>query len=468
MGTMEVIKKFIESNWIIERTVLEIVERLPARLRYGISYGTTFRSWLAFLKESEHWDRDRLETYQVEQLRDLVIHAERNVPYYREIFGDYGFSTKKMQGLDDLKALPYTNRQTVKKRHNEFIAANIANERLIATRTSGTSGVPMTIFGTKESEEKHWATIVDLWGRIGYRPGSRTVFFQGDIREGKKHNLLWKKYGSKLILSSNYFVDGWIDRYREMINDFRPEYMIGFPHTLATFASYIKKRKKLFFERLKGTIVYAENLYPWQRVLIQEVFGSRVFADYGMTEKVIHGGECEHTYSYHLYPQYGLTEYLPLQDSMYELVGTGFINYAMPLINYKTGDVCRREKTLCPQCGRGYDILESIEGRVGDFLVTAEGQIVSLDLELDYSVFNTIERFQFYQEQPGVIELRVWPAESYRDGDSQALVREIMKNLGPAGGGMTFDVSLWDGKQSRITAKYRMVEQKLDMRNFLT
>jgi len=107
---------------------------------------------------------------------------------------------------------------------------------------------------------------------------------------------------------------------------------------------------------------------------------------------------------------------------MHELVGTGFINYAMPLIKYKTGDVRRREKTLCPQCGRGYDILESIEGRVGDFLVTAEGQIVSLDLELDYSVFNTIERFQFYQKQPGVIELRVWSAESYRDGDSQALV----------------------------------------------
>jgi len=38
------------------------------------------------------------------------------------------------------------------------------------------------------------------------------------------------------------------------------------------------------------------------RVLIQEVFGSRVFGDYGMTEKVIHGGEYEHRYFYHLYP----------------------------------------------------------------------------------------------------------------------------------------------------------------------
>ncbi len=37
MGTIEVIKKFIESNWVIERAVREVLERLPLRFRYGIS-----------------------------------------------------------------------------------------------------------------------------------------------------------------------------------------------------------------------------------------------------------------------------------------------------------------------------------------------------------------------------------------------------------------------------------------------
>jgi len=89
MGTIEVIKKFIESNWVIERAVREVLERLPLRFRYGISYGPTFRYWLGFLKESEKCDRDRLEAYQFEQLKDLLIHA-------RHITGGYIVSVYKL------------------------------------------------------------------------------------------------------------------------------------------------------------------------------------------------------------------------------------------------------------------------------------------------------------------------------------------------------------------------------------
>jgi len=91
MGTIEFINKFIGSNRIIGRLVREGVERLPLKFRYGMSYGPTFRYWLAFLKESAKWSREKLETYQVEQLRDLLIHAGKNVSYYRRIFREYGF-----------------------------------------------------------------------------------------------------------------------------------------------------------------------------------------------------------------------------------------------------------------------------------------------------------------------------------------------------------------------------------------
>jgi hypothetical protein len=49
VGNIEVVRKFVESNRIIERLVREGVERLPLKFRYGISYGPTFRYWLAFL-----------------------------------------------------------------------------------------------------------------------------------------------------------------------------------------------------------------------------------------------------------------------------------------------------------------------------------------------------------------------------------------------------------------------------------
>lgn len=467
MNSIEVIKKFIESNWVLERAVREILERFPLKFRYGISYGPTFRYWLAFLKESEKWDRDRLEAYQVEQLRDLLIYAGKNIPYYRKIFKEYGFKPERVQSLDDIKVLPYLDRITIKEKHHEFIATNIPKSRLISATTSGTAGIPLIVCGTKETEEKHWATVVDLWGRIGYGPRSRTVFFEANIREGNRENLPWKMHGNKLVLSSNYFIDEWLDKYVEMINNFKPEYMMGFPHTIATFSSFARNKRRTIFEGLKGIIVYSENVYKWQRQLIKETFGTRVFSDYGMVEKVIHGGECENSHAYHLYPQYGFTEYLPLQNSLQELVGTGFINYAMPLIRYRTGDICTKDGNHCLVCGRNYDLLEEIEGRIGDFLVNVDGQIISVNLTMDTSVFEHTERFQLYQESPGEVELRIWPEDSYSGEDSNKLLNDIQRSIGQLGRRMKFKIILMGNKRLHSSVKYKMVDQRLDLRDFL-
>jgi len=465
MGTIEVIKKFIESNSVIEKAVREVLERLPLRYRPGISYGPTFRYWLGFLKESEKWDRDKIEAYQVEQLRDLLMHAGENVPYYRRSFGEYGFKPEKIQALSDIKSLPYLDKVTIKENHHEFIADNIHKNKLIAAATSGTTGMPLIVYGTKETEEKHWATIIDLWSRIGYSPHSRTVFVEANIREGKKDSLPWKKYGNKLILSSNYFVDEWIDEYSEMINNFKAEYLIGFPHAVATFASSMRNRGKSLCNELKGVIVYAENVYEWQREIIKDVFGARVFSDYGMVEKVIHGGECEQSGVYHLYPQYGYTEYLPVRDSMCELFGTGFINYAMPLIRYVTGDIARKGDS-CPLCGRSYEVLESMEGRFGDFLIGSEGQVFSVYLNIDYRVLENIERFQLYQERPGEVELRIYTTDSYKEENADRVLSEMRRSLGLYANRLRFVVAVYKDGQSS-SGKYRMVDQKLDIRDFL-
>jgi phenylacetate-CoA ligase len=466
MNSIEVIKKFIESNWVIERAVREVLERLPLRFRYGISYGPTFRYWLGFLRESEEWDRDRFEAYQVEQMRSLLIHAGKNVPYYSKIFKEYGFKSERVQSLDDIKVLPYLDRITIKERYHEFIATNIPKNRLISATTSGTKGIPLIVCGTKETEERHWATVVDLWSRIGYSPRSRAVFFDANIREGNRENLPWKMHGNKLVLSSNYFIDEWLDKYVEMINNFKPEYIMGFPHMITTFSSFARNKRRTIFEGLKGIIVYSENVYKWQRQLIKETFGTRVFSDYGMVEKVIHGGECENSHAYHLYPQYGFTEYLPSQNSQ-ELVGTGFINYAMPLIRYRTGDICTKDGNHCLVCGRDYDLLEEIEGRIGDFLVNVDEQIISVNLNIDFRVFENIERFQLYQEYQGKVELRIWPKDSYKDGDANRILSEIKRSLGLHGYKIKFNVALMDNGKIQHSGKYRMIEQRLDIRKYL-
>jgi len=466
MGTTEIIRKFIESNRIIERVVKEGVERLPLRFRYGISYGPTFRYWLAFLKESEKWDREKLETYQVEQLRDLLIHAGKNVPYYRRMFREYGFKPEKVQNADDLKALSYLDKTIVKAERSEFIATNIPKKQLIAVTTSGTTGIPLSMYGTKETEEKHWATVVHLWSRTGYSPGSRTVFLESTAREGRKEPFPWKKYGDRLIISSNHLKDPWVDQFIEMINKFKPEYVIGFPQTIAAFSSYVKNKNRILCESFKSIILIGEQAYAWQKDLIKGVMGARIFSDYGMVEKVIHGGGCEHADAYHFYPQYGLTEYVQLQNHFNELVGTGFINYAMPLIRYRTGDICRHIRKGCTVCGRPYDTTFAIDGRLCDFLVTAGGQLVSVHLTLDHHVLKHIEGFQLYQEKAGEVELRVWTKD--KEGrHAGRLLHEIQRCTSPLGKDLGYKIVTMGNQDTRTQTKYSVVDQHLDMRNLL-
>jgi phenylacetate-CoA ligase len=55
---------------------------------------------------------------------------------------------------------------------------------------------------------------------------------------------------------------------------------------------------------------------------------------------------------------------------------TDLSNFAMPLIRYQVGDMGVLSNRRCP-CGRGLPLLESIEGREADYVVTAAGQMIS-------------------------------------------------------------------------------------------
>ena len=55
---------------------------VPFRYRYGNVYGKT----LDFLMKSQEWDEKKLKKYQEDELRKLLTHCYRNVPYYRDMF----------------------------------------------------------------------------------------------------------------------------------------------------------------------------------------------------------------------------------------------------------------------------------------------------------------------------------------------------------------------------------------------
>jgi len=461
MGTLEIIKKFIESNWVLEKAVREILERLPVRFRYGISYGPVFRYWLGFLKETEKWERDRFESYQVAQLSDMLIHAGRNVPYYRTIFGEHGFKPERVQTLDDLKALPYVDKETVRDNIEDFLADNIPRKSLFRKTTSGSTGIPLALYSDKEAEEKHWATAVYAWSKMGYSPKSRTVVFWPNTRGVKR-------YGNQLILSRYYLDDEFLqEKFVTLIRDFEPEFIYGIPSALFLFSNFMKERKLSPFSSIKACIVESEPLHPWQKKTIEEIFNARTFSTYGMAEKALYASQCMDSSRYHVYPQYGIPEMIEVRDGICEIVGTGLINYANPLIRYKTGDIGILNTQKCEGCNASHQSLDLITGRVGSLLVGKNGAMYSpVMVGINSNVFENVKLFQFYQDTPGKLILRIVKKESFTDADTDRIKKKIIADIGLQRVKNDMEIMVVFVKDIYRSAfgKFIIVQQMLDIR----
>ena len=162
----EVIKKFLKLSASTEKAALEIYERLPLSLRYRALYGPVFLRWLKVLKEAEGWDQERLYAFQLEQTRNLLMHAMAHVPYYKNLFRRYGYQPEKMQSFDDFRTLPFLDKEIVRDHSTALIDERLSLKYLSRKSTGGSSGIPVTIYRSRANEAAFLAFRTNILDRM--------------------------------------------------------------------------------------------------------------------------------------------------------------------------------------------------------------------------------------------------------------------------------------------------------------
>jgi len=217
------------------------------------------------------------------------------------------------------------------------------------------------------------------------------------------------------------------------------------------------------FEGVKAVLADSEGIKEWQRKIVEKNFGAKVFLSYGMVEKVLYGGACNDSNAIHLYPQYGVSETLSEKGGGAEIIGTGFINRAMPMIRYRTSDM-GEIGGFCEECGRPYSLIREIEGRSGDYLVDRCGNIIStLMLGARSDCFNNVKVYQFYQEEKGKALLRIVKKKTYPDSDTIRLRHELNKEL-EITDNLDIEIVFVDDVARTVAGKTRLIVQKLDIK----
>src|SRR5262249_29218268 len=137
------------------------------------------------------------------------------------------------------------------------------------------------------------------------------------------------------------------------------------------------------------------------------VFGCRVFNRYGCREVSVIASECPEHDGLHTMAEGLFIEVVkgarPAQaGEIGSILVTDLFNRAMPLIRYRIGDLGAWEEGTCA-CGRGLPRLRSVAGRVTDFLVGADGRLVSGVFLATYLVAQrpSLGQVQIHQEKAG-------------------------------------------------------------------
>jgi phenylacetate-CoA ligase len=116
---------------------------------------------------------------------------------------------------------------------------------------------------------------------------------------------------------------------------------------------------------LRSTIVSGDTLQPRMRLSIERFFQCKCFDHYGQAEAVAMATECLHG-CMHVIPAAGIIEILREDGSacapgeVGEIVATGLLNDAMPLIRYRLGDYAAWSKELNCPCGNQQPVITNL------------------------------------------------------------------------------------------------------------
>ena len=433
-------------------------------------YGGRFAEFQALLRESQWWDADLLRTWQIAQLRALLVHADESVPYYRELFLRHAFDPQRLESLEQLRALPVLSRDTVRTRGDELVSRRFKRRQLHEGHTSGTTGTPLSLLSDPGMIAMNYAVMDRQYEWVGAclsTGDSRVAVLRGNVIVPlhQKSQPYWRnnRHLNQRLFSSFHLSPRTVGDYMVALREFNPEIIDGYPSSLYVLARLLLNRGETL--PLKAAITSSETLYGFQREVIERAFRCSVFDYYAAAERVIFSVECDHHRGHHLCEEYGVTEVLDEYGQPVPagtegiMVGTSLHNFGMPLIRYQTTDRAAFKTMRCP-CGRALRLMEDVTTKAEDLLRLRDGRLISPSvLTHPFKPLDSIDGSQLVQTDLDRLLVRIQPGGEFSEHHRQHLVRELKSRLGDD---MRIDIELVDELPRTARGKFKWVVSQVE------
>ena len=324
----------------------------------------------------ECMSRDEISDLQGKRLHKMVDYVYHNVPFYRNKLQSMGVSPDDIQTIDDIVKLPFTTKQDLRDNYPFGLQAAPQSEIIRIHASTGTTGKP-TIVGYTRKDITIWSECM-----------TRCLTSYGVTRD----DIFSVAYGYGLFtggLGAHYGVEnlgasvvptstGNTEKHIRLIND------LGITGLACTpsYALYLAETmEKMGIEKKNLKLrIGAFGAEPWTESMRKEIesrLGLKAYNIYGLSEIM---GPCvsyeccqqngSHINEDHFFPEIidpNTLEKLPYGQTG-ELVFTSLTKEGMPLLRYRTKDLCTLMDGPC-ECGRTNVRMGRILGRSDDMLI---------------------------------------------------------------------------------------------------
>lgn len=424
-----------------------------------------FRHRLSNLLKSQWLSLDELKAIQLHRLQMLLSHAYDNVPYYHRKFDEIGFHPGDMKDFIDIKKIPILTKDEIKSNYQDFVARNVDKSSIIHQSTSGTTGSPFTIIMDKSTLiwEKVWIQRHRAWSGYTHADWRGTLGGHKIVPLIRKKPPFWRYnlIGRQILFSTYHMNQVNLRHYVEKMRKSKINIIDGYPSTIYILAKYLESNNT--FLPMKAAFTGAEPIFDYQRKVIEERLCCKIFDHYGLTEKVVSAGECEAHDGRHVTMEGTFVEVVPAHrsssvDGCGEIIGTSLVNYAMPLIRYRTGDMSAFIKTDCV-CGRKLLRIRPVETKMEDIITTPDGRYVSAsNLTFPFKPLSSIDEAQIVQDDVHNVRVRIVKGEDYSEQDTAKLLDGLQTVLGDT---LKIHVEFTDAIERTKTGKFRFVVSKI-------
>ncbi len=330
------------------------------------NYSKYLREWKAY----DRMDAEALEKLQQEKMTALLAHAQKYVPYYRDL---------NLGGDASIEDFPILTKSLLREHTDRLISEKYQKGKLEKNHSSGSSGQQSVTFMSYDHKfyiralQTHWW----MWG--GYRPGIpllQTGISPKRTLPKKLKDIFFRTHYLEAFSLNEKKISSVLKKFSKK----EPKYLAGYPSALNEIAEVVLQKKTTF--PVKGLICYGDKLFPQYKRNFEKAFESpTIINTYGCAEGMLMACTADLPYYYimtpHVYLEIVNDEGNPVKDGERgHILVSCLTNYAMPLIRYKLGDLgIMLPKEEYPKNRRfNYPLLKEVSGRETEVIKAPNGQ----------------------------------------------------------------------------------------------